>query len=209
MSLSDNYSFNRLLLYIGWILSKNKTMENIKKLLNDIRTNIVVALTTLILLNACAPVKVPDYATPVTNFDINKYVGKWYEIARLDFKHEKDLNNVTAEYILQEDGSVKVLNRGYNYKKNNWEEAKGKAKFLGGTSLGALKVSFFGPFYAGYNVVALDEDYNYALVFGQKTAYMWILSREKTIPDSIRTRYVEKAKAAGYNVENLVWTEHD
>lgn len=184
-------------------------MESITKLLIDIRTNIVVALTTLILLNGCATIEVPDYATPVTNFDLNKYVGKWYEIARLDFKHEKDLNNVTAEYTLQEDGSVKVLNRGYNYKKNNWEEAKGKAKFLGDTSLGALKVSFFGPFYAGYNVVALDEDYNYALVFGQKTAYMWILSREKTLPDSIRTRYVEKAKAAGYNVENLVWTEHD
>jgi len=162
----------------------------------------------VVLLNSCNS-KIPDGATAVKPFDIKRYAGKWFEIARLDFKYEKGLNNVTANYTLNDDGSIKVLNRGYDVKKNKWEEAKGKAKFADAQDEGRLKVSFFGPFYSGYNVIALDPGYRYALVAGESFKYLWILSRETTIPGNIKQDYLEKAKAIGYNTEDLVWVKHD
>lgn len=153
--------------------------------------------------------KIPEKAKAVENFQLERYLGKWYEIARLDFKHERDLNNTTAEYSMYDNGCVRVVNRGYNYKKNEWKEAKGKAKFRGEENIGELKVSFFGPFYSGYNVIALDSDYRYALVAGKNLDYLWILSREKTIPESVRKQYLKEAERIGYNTADLVWVEHD
>lgn len=154
-------------------------------------------------------VTIPEGVEAVKPFDQQRYLGKWYEIARLDFKHEKNLNQVTAEYSLNKDGSIKVRNRGYNYVKNKWAESIGKAKFVNADKNdGRLKVSFFGPFYAGYNVVAIDPDYKYALVFGNNLDYMWILSRSVSIPENIKTDYLDKAKRTGYKIEDLVWTEH-
>jgi len=152
---------------------------------------------------------IPKNAKAVTNFDKSKYLGKWYEIARLDFKYEKGLNNVTAEYSLNDNGTIKVDNKGYNVKKEKWEESIGKAKFVKSDNIGMLKVSFFGPFYAGYNVIAVDENYKYALVAGESLKYMWILSRETTIPESIKADYLIKAQEIGYNILDLVWTKHD
>jgi apolipoprotein D and lipocalin family protein len=111
----------------------------------------------------------PAGAHTVSNFNLQKYLGKWYEIARIDFKHEKNLSNTSAEYTLNEDGTVGVINKGYNDVKGEWESATGKAKFRGSANVGELKVSFFGPFYAGYNVLAVDADYQYALVAGEDT----------------------------------------
>ena len=145
------------------------------------------------LLYSCGST-IPKNATAVNNFDKAKYLGKWYEIARLDFKYEKGLNNVTAEYSLNDNGTIKVDNKGYNVKKDN---------------VGMLKVSFFGPFYAGYNVVAIDPDYKYALVFGESLKYMWILSRETSIPENIKLDYLKKAQQIGYDTSELVWTKHD
>lgn len=152
---------------------------------------------------------IPKKAVAVTNFDKAKYLGKWYEIARLDYKWEKDLNNVTAEYSLNDNGTIKVDNKGYDVKKDKWEESVGKAKFVKKDNIGMLKVSFFGPFYAGYNVIAVDKDYKYALVAGESLDYMWILSREATIPESIKADYLIKAQEIGYKISDLVWVKHD
>lgn len=168
----------------------------------------LVAAGVLFLVNACS-VKVPENIKVVKNFDAKAYSGQWYEIARFDFKYEKDLKNVTANYTLNDDGTIEVVNKGYNYVKNEWEEKKGKAKFNGNENEGALKVSFFGPFYGGYNVVAMDPDYENVLVFGESKDYIWILSRNKTIPNAVKDKFLAKAKAAGYDLDRLVWTEQD
>ena len=176
-----------------------------KKLLTF--TGIAVLTGSLLYMNSC--VSIPKGAAAVTQFDSNKYLGKWYEIARLDFTFEKNLNNTTADYSLNEDHSIQVVNRGYDYIKKEWKEAIGKAKFTASPDVGRLKVSFFGPFYSGYNVVELDDDYQYALVVGKSPKYCWILSREKTIPDAIKEKYVQKAGEIGVNTDNLVWVEHN
>lgn len=154
-------------------------------------------------------VSIPDGATAVSPFDINQYTGTWYEIARMDLKFERNLNNTTATYTLKENGTVEVKNRGYNYVKKEWTEAIGKAKFVDDNNKGRLKVSFFGPFYAGYNVIALDDNYKYALVAGGDIDYMWILSRETSIPEDVKADYLAKAKALGFKTDELIWVEHD
>lgn len=145
--------------------------------------------------------------TVVTPFDINRYLGRWYEIARLDSRFEKYLSNTTAHYSLNKNNSVKVVNQGWNYIKEEWETAEGKAKPRI-KNTGALKVSFWGPFYSEYNVVEILNDYQYALVFGKDTDYMWILSREKSIPDTVKQFFLLKAESFGYNTDKLVWPEH-
>lgn len=152
---------------------------------------------------------IPKGATPVEPFKKEMYLGKWYEIARLDFKFERDLNNTTAEYSLNEDGTIKVDNKGYNTKKEKWVQSIGKAKFVEDEKKAKLKVSFFGPFYGGYNVIAIDNEYKYALVAGSSLKYLWILSREKTIPEEIKKVYLKTATDIGYNTEDLLWVEHN
>ncbi len=152
---------------------------------------------------------IPDGVTAVRPFNKEKYLGKWYEIARLDFKYERGLNNTTAEYSLNPDGTIKVINRGYNPKKGEWKQANGKAKFVGNDNIGMLKVSFFGPFYSGYNVIAIDPDYRYALVAGASLKLLWILSRETRVPDDIKINYLKIAKDCGYKTSDLLWIVHD
>lgn len=150
----------------------------------------------------------PNGAVPVKEFDLNRYLGKWYEIARLNYHFEKNLNNATAEYSLNDDGSVKVINKGYNYYKNQWETVEGKAVFRGKENIAKLKVSFFGPFFSGYNVIAIDRGYQYALIAGNSLNYLWILSRKKTIPEDIKRDFLKQAASLGYDTSKLIWTEH-
>ena len=152
---------------------------------------------------------IPKVAVAVKPFNTEKYLGTWYEIARLDYRFEKHLNNVTATYSLKKDGTIKVDNKGYNYKKNKWEESIGKAKPVSEPTEAKLKVSFFGPFYAGYNVIAIDKDYKYALVAGKNTNYLWFLSRETTMPENIKADYLKLARSIGYNTDKLIWVEQD
>lgn len=152
---------------------------------------------------------IPKGATAVTPFDKERYLGKWYEIARLDFRFEKDLDNTTAEYTLNDDGTIKVDNQGYNTKRGEWVRAVGKAKFVGDENIAMLKVSFFGPFYSGYNVIAIDNEYRYALVAGKSLKYLWILSRDTEIPAGIRDSYLKTAEDIGYNTADLLWVEHN
>jgi apolipoprotein D and lipocalin family protein len=162
---------------------------------------------TLFAINSCS--SIPKGAKAVQNFDKEKYLGNWFEIARLDFVFEKNLNNTTAEYVLNEDGSIKVINRGYNYIKNKNVVSIGKVKFVGNANEGMLKVSFFGPFYSGYNVLAIDVDYKYALVTGKNLKYMWLLSRDKTMPENIKNDYLKIAKDLGYDTSALIWVKHN
>lgn len=173
------------------------------------KLNMISFFITVPLLTVTACASIPKGAVAVKPFEIHRYLGVWYEIARLDFKFEKDLDNVTATYSLNTDNSVSVQNRGFNYRQKEWKEATGKAKFVKETDEAKLKVSFFGPFYSGYNVIALDSEYKYALVAGKNLKYLWILSREKTVPEEIRVSYLNIAKGLGYNTDNLIWTEHN
>jgi apolipoprotein D and lipocalin family protein len=167
----------------------------------------IVAIVPLALLISCS--SIPKGAVAIKPFDKEKYLGRWYEIARFDFRFERNLNNTTANYSLNNDGSIKVVNRGFNYVTGKWNEATGKAKPAGGPDEARLKVSFFGPFYGGYNVIALDDQYKYALIAGDNLKYLWILSRETSIPDDIRQKYLDVANKIGFNTSELIWVEHN
>lgn len=164
----------------------------------------VVAVSVVLVMVGCK--SMPKNLVPVENFDLQRYLGKWYEVARFDFAFERNMGEVTAEYSLNEDGSVRVLNKGFSYVKNEWKEAEGRARFRGDPSVGALEVSFFGPFYSGYNVIAIDNDYQYAMVGGKDYNYLWFLSRTPTMPTDVLTEYLILAESLGYNIDNLVWT---
>ena len=146
---------------------------------------------------------------PVDDFDISRYLGKWYEITRLDHRFERGLTDVFAVYSLRDDGGIKVLNRGYDEKAGEWKSAEGKAYFAGPEDVGSLKVSFFGPFYAGYHVVMLDrEKYQWALVAGANLDYLWILSRQKDLGGAVVDKLVAKADSLGYRTEELIFVSH-
>ena len=166
-----------------------------------------LGIFSILTFNSCSTI--PDGAKAVKPFDKEKYLGKWYEIARFDFKFERNLNNTTANYSINEDGSIKVVNRGYNYEKKQWKEAIGIAKFIGKPDVAMLKVSFFRPFYSGYNVIALDSEYKYALVAGKNSSYLWILARETTIPETVKQNYLKIAENLGFKTSSLIWVEHD
>ncbi|MFZ5601176.1 MAG: lipocalin family protein [Pseudomonadota bacterium] len=165
----------------------------------------------LLLLLACLSgcVGMPDNVKPVENFQVERYLGKWYEIARLDHSFERGLSQITAEYSLREDGGVRVLNRGFSAADNQWEEAEGKAYFVGAPDQGHLKVSFFGPFYGSYVVIALDhEHYQYALVCGPDKSYLWILARTPVLDENTRNALIAKAAALGFDTGKLISVEH-
>ena len=151
----------------------------------------------------------PDHVQPISGFELNRYFGTWYEIARLDHSFERGLEQVTANYSLRDDGRVKVINRGFNSKKNKWSEAEGKAYFVGEPNIGQLKVSFFGPFYGGYNIIELDKEaYQYALVCGPNLSYLWILARDPKLDQQILDSLVAKAKSLGFETDKLIFVKH-
>lgn len=151
----------------------------------------------------------PGKAIPVTDFELKKYLGKWYEIARLPYRFEKNLINVKAEYHANDDGSVEVINSGYNNETGNEEVARGRAKFAKASNIGELKVSFFGPFYSGYNIIGTDREYDNALVAGKNLSYLWLLSRSKTMSQEQKDIFLEKAREVGYNTDDLIWTKQE
>jgi len=154
-------------------------------------------------------VGVPDNVKPIDNFELKKYLGKWYEIVRLDHSFERGLTYVTADYSLRDDGGVRVLNRGFSAKNNSWKEAEGKAYFVNKPNQGYLKVSFFGPFYGSYIIFALDHaDYQYSLVSGPNKSYLWLLSRSPVLKKDIKNMLIEKAKASGFDTSKLIFLDH-
>ena len=166
---------------------------------------VFLALQLALSLAACST-SPPEGLHPVGSFDIHRYLGRWYEIARLDHSFERGMSDVQATYALMDDGSVKVINRGYDTQRQAWKEAVGRALFVGDSSIGSLKVSFFGPFYGGYHVIALDrQNYRWSLVAGPDRDYLWILARDKTLSADVRTQLVDQAKALGFATDKLIW----
>jgi len=138
---------------------------------------IVAAVAAAFVVVSCSSPTPPSGVTVVEHFDAKRYIGTWYEIARFDHRFERGLTNVTATYTLRDDGGLNVIN----------------------------KVSFFGPFYGGYNVIALDKDYQHALVFGPNRDSLWILSRTRTIPDKVKQQLLDTATRQGFAIEKLIW----
>ena len=151
---------------------------------------------------------IPDGLQPVSGFQLERYFGTWYEIARLDHSFERGLSDVSAVYAPRPEGGVSVLNRGFNAEKNEWKEALGKAVFIDDTQTGSLKVSFFGPFYGGYHIVELDPDYHWAIVAGPSRDYLWLLTRTQHAPTELVDRMIESAARLGFPTERLIRVDH-
>ena len=161
--------------------------------------------TLACLLGLAGCTGIPQGIDPVEDFDVDRYLGTWYEIARLDHSFERGLSNVTATYTSRADGGIDVLNRGYDREKGSWKEADGKAYFLGDRDVGRLKVSFFGPFYGGYNIIALDrEDYSWSVVCGPERSYFWILSRRPQMEAGLREELIRFAADRGFDTAGLI-----
>ena len=150
--------------------------------------------------------KIPGNAI-VDNFDKERYLGNWNEVARLPNRIEKDLRDLTEEYSLNEDGTIKVVTRAFNAMKNKPVEATGTIKFRGSETRGALEVAYFLPIYLDYNVLDIDENYRYALVAGSGMGYLWLLSRESSMPTEIKLRFLHKADSLGYETSKLEWMD--
>ena len=163
-----------------------------------------LSLTCSCLLAACQ--YAPSDIQPVRDFKVDQYVGTWYEIARLDHDFERGLEKVTATYSLRDDGGLKVVNRGFDPASKTWKEAVGKAYFVDDPTVGSLKVSFFGPFYGGYNIIELDKPYyNYVMICGPDRSYFWILSRTPQLPYPIKAQLLAKAKELGFATDKLIY----
>jgi apolipoprotein D and lipocalin family protein len=148
----------------------------------------------------------PEGIEAVKGFDSNRYLGKWYEVARLDHSFERGLSAVTAEYSMREDGGIRVINSGLSAESGTREEAEGRAYFMGKETEGYLKVSFFGPFFGSYIVFELDrEDYQYAFVAGNSTQYLWLLSRSPTVSDDLKARFIAQSAALGFDTHALLF----
>jgi apolipoprotein D and lipocalin family protein len=161
-----------------------------------------------ILLSLAGCTSVPEGIEPVEDFDLERYLGTWYEIARLDHFYERGLSKVTAQYSKRDDGLVKVVNRGYSAEDGEWKEIVGRAKPVESASRGHLQVSFFGPFYASYVIFELDEDYRYAFVTSRTKGALWLLSRTKTVDDSVLAKFRERTRELGFDTEKLIMVEH-
>ncbi len=173
------------------------------------RVRSVAALVASMLALLAGCVGAPSGVEPVEGFELDRYLGRWYEVARLDHGFERGLSRVTAEYARRDDGGVSVLNRGWSARAGEWKEADGRAYFVGDPDVGQLKVSFFGPFYGGYNVVALDrEGYRWAMVVGPTRGYLWILARDPDLDEAVVTRLVQQADALGFDTTELIFVEH-
>jgi len=170
----------------------------------------LVCCLAVIASMATACTGIPANVSAVDNFELDRYLGTWYEIARLDHSFERGLSRVTAHYRLREDGGIDVVNRGFDASAGRWKEARGKGYFTGPTDTGRLKVSFFGPFYGAYNIIALDrKDYSYAMVCGPDLSYLWILARDPGLARATVERLVTQAKDLGFATEKLITVTHD
>lgn len=165
----------------------------------------LLALLTFMLISGCTGI--PKGMTPVNDFNLEKYQGKWFEIARLDHSFERGLSQVSAQYTVLPNGGVEVINRGFSIENQQWQEAIGHAKFVESAELGYLKVSFFGPFYGSYIIFELDENYQYAFVSGPNLSYLWLLSRTKSIKPELIEQFKQKAATYGFDVTELIMVE--
>ena len=164
---------------------------------------IATSLAAVIPMTACT--KDFDNST-VSEFDLSRYLGEWYEIARYDHSFERGMDNTMAQYILQDDGKVVVLNTGW--KDGEFKLAEGKAKYPDPTGEpGALRVSFFWFFYSDYNVMMVDENYQISLVGSKAQKYLWILSRTPVPDPDLLAMVLAEAEQRGYDTSQLIWID--
>ncbi len=162
-----------------------------------------VLVLACLILSGC--LGMPKGISPVEDFDLDKYLGRWFEIARLDHSFERGLEKVTADYSLRGDGGVAVINRGFSPEDKEWREAIGKAYFVNSPDEGYLKVSFFGPFYGSYVVFDIDkEGYQYAFVSGPDLSYLWLLARTPEVSDDVMAAFIDRASALGFDTGALI-----
>ena len=142
----------------------------------------------------------------VSHVELEKYLGKWYEIAHLPFRFEDNCTDITATYSLSKDGNVSVLNECL--RDGKLKQAKGKAKVVDKNTGAKLKVTFFWPFSADYWIINLGKDYDYAVVGTPNRKYLWILSRTPQMDDKLFSQLIESVKSKGFDVNNLIITSH-
>lgn len=184
-------------------------MDILRKLSKAFSTKALLLSTwilSMLLLTACTGV--PEKVTPVSGFELDRYLGKWYEIARLDHSFERGLSHISANYSLRDDGGVRVVNQGFNTEEGTWRQAEGKAYFVESADQGYLKVSFFGPFYGSYIVFELDqENYQYAFISGPDTDYLWLLSRTPDVSEALKQRFIAEAEKRGFDTSKLIFPD--
>lgn len=144
---------------------------------------------------------------PVATFDPARYMGRWFEIARYDRRFERGLHRVEARYELLSDGGIAVVNSGIDARTGIRRTARGRAHLT--ATPGLLRVSFFWIFYADYRVLALDDDYRWALVGGASRSYLWILSRTPELEAATLERIRAAAQARGYDTARLTYIAQD
>lgn len=167
----------------------------------------VLLCVVVLLISGCTGI--PQGVKPVDSFELQRYLGTWYEIARFDHRFERGLSRVTATYTKNKEGGVTVLNCGFNADQGEWQTAQGHAYFVQEPNVGHLKVSFFGPFYASYVIMALDkEDYQYALVTGPNRDYLWVLARRPDLNAEVVGQLIAAADSLGYPTDDFIWVEH-
>lgn len=167
------------------------------------------SILTTLLLGVCmtASSQQIDNST-ITMFDLNRYLGKWYEVARYDHAFERGLVGTTAEYSLLDDGKIKVLNSGYlNTLDGTYQQSVGKAKPNKNGKAGQLRVSFFGPFYSDYYILDLAPDYSYSVVGSSSPKYLWILSRTPHLNSKVQSEILTNLQQRGYDTQKLIWVE--
>jgi len=142
----------------------------------------------------------------VPHVELQRYLGKWYELAHLPFRFEDGCSDITATYALLENGKVSVFNECR--KNGKVKQAKGKAKVVDKQSGAKLKVTFFWPFYGDYWIINLGNDYDYAVVGTPNRKYLWILNRTTQMDEKLYSELVEHAKSEGFDVNNLIRTTH-
>ncbi|MCO4797683.1 MAG: lipocalin family protein [Colwelliaceae bacterium] len=166
----------------------------------------IVLPLVLFVITSCTGI--PEGIKPVKNFDVTKYQGKWFEIARLDHSFERGLEKITAQYTIKPDDNVEVINQGFSTIDNEWDKAIGNAKFVNKKDEGHLKVSFFGPFYGSYVIFYLDDDYQHAFVSGPNTNYLWLLSRKPNPPTELIDKFIQMSGDKGFDITKLIFVKH-
>ena len=166
---------------------------------------ILFALLSGLLLTGCQSSQSTETIPAVRSFQLERYLGTWYEIARLPHKFERGMTDVSAVYKLQENGKVQVVNSGM--KNGKKRSIRGVAHFKGESSVGELRVSFFRPFYGDYRIIALSPDYSCAIVTSSTREYLWILAREKKLPDAELQKLLEQIRKWGFDTSKLEYPQ--
>lgn len=172
------------------------------------KINSLLIVLVVLTLQACNGQQPMADKTVVKELDIEKYLGKWYEIARYDHSFERGLVGVTAEYSKRPDGKIKVVNSGFKKSlQGERSEAIGKAKIPDPAVPSKLKVSFFLFFYGDYYVMELDPGYQWAVIGSSSDKYLWILSRTPQIDEALYKDLLARLTKRGYDVTQLIKVE--